>query len=59
MSPLRPPETYLAFDYGLRRTGVASGSRTLGRGSLGLGHGHSFIADGVNFVCRTSLYTRQ
>lgn len=33
MSPLRPPETYLAFDYGLRRTGVASGSRTLGRGS--------------------------
>ena len=23
MSPLRPPETYLAFDYGLRRTGVA------------------------------------
>lgn len=33
MSPLRLPETYLAFDYGLRRTGVASGSRTLGRGS--------------------------
>ena len=33
MSQPRPPETYLAFDYGLRRTGVASGSRTLGRGS--------------------------
>lgn len=33
MSLPRPPETYLAFDYGLRRTGVASGSRTLGRGS--------------------------
>ncbi|GAB1436765.1 Holliday junction resolvase RuvX [Sphaerotilus sulfidivorans] len=33
MSQPRPPDTYLAFDYGLRRTGVASGSRTLGRGS--------------------------
>ncbi|MET3603924.1 putative Holliday junction resolvase [Sphaerotilus sulfidivorans] len=33
MSQPRSPETYLAFDYGLRRTGVASGSRTLGRGS--------------------------
>lgn len=33
MSLPRPPDTYLAFDYGLRRTGVASGSRTLGRGS--------------------------
>lgn len=33
MTAPRPPETYLAFDYGLRRTGVASGSRMLGRGS--------------------------
>ena len=33
MSQPRPPETYLAFDYGPRRPARASGSRTLGRGS--------------------------
>ena len=33
MTPSRPPQTYLAFDYGLKRTGVASGSRLLGRGT--------------------------
>lgn len=29
----RPPQTFLAFDYGLKRTGVASGNRLLGHGS--------------------------
>jgi putative Holliday junction resolvase len=33
MTPPPLPQTYLAFDYGLRRTGVASGNRLLGRGT--------------------------
>lgn len=31
-APLRPTDTLLAFDFGTRRTGVASGSALLGRG---------------------------
>ncbi|MFM2054087.1 MAG: Holliday junction resolvase RuvX [Pseudomonadota bacterium] len=33
MTTSRPPQTFLAFDYGLRRTGVASGNRLIGRGT--------------------------
>ena len=29
----RPPQSFLAFDYGLKRTGVASGNRLLGHGT--------------------------
>lgn len=32
-APLRPEQTFLAFDYGLKRTGVASGNRVLGQAS--------------------------
>ncbi|MBP8270807.1 MAG: Holliday junction resolvase RuvX [Sphaerotilus sp.] len=28
-----PPQSFLAFDYGLKRTGVASGNRLLGHGT--------------------------
>ena len=33
LPPSRPHQTFLAFDYGLKRTGVASGNRLLGHGT--------------------------
>jgi putative holliday junction resolvase len=31
VSAARPPQSFLAFDYGLKRTGVASGNRVFGQ----------------------------